>query len=295
MKIVLAGASGLIGSALRTSLRDDGHDVFTLVRRSPSDDHEDRWDPGRGLLDPKFLEGADTVVCLSGVGVGDHRWTDSYKEQILASRVDTVRTIARTMATLASSGALIAASAVGYYGDTGDRIVEEDAAAGSSFLSRVCVRWEAAAAPAVAAGIRVAHLRTGLVLSGEGGLLKRLKPIVQTGLAGKLGSGRQFMPWISLADEVGAIRFLLERDVSGPVNLTGPAPARNADFMSLLGHVLRRPTVLPTPGPALKIALGEFAAEVLTGQRAVPAALSAAGFEFRHADLESALRWALSR
>jgi uncharacterized protein (TIGR01777 family) len=285
----------LIGAALRTSLHDDGHDVFTLVRRNPAGDHEDRWDPGRGLLDPKFLEDADAVVCLSGTGVGDHRWTDSYKKQIIASRVDTLGTISRTMATLAQPGALIAASAVGYYGDTGDKIVEEDAPAGSSFLPRVCVQWEAAAAPAVAAAIRVAHLRTGLVLSGEGGLLKRLKPIVLTGLAGRLGSGRQFMPWISLADEVAAIRFLIERDMSGPVNLTGPVPVPNAEFMSMLGHILHRPTVVPTPAIALKIALGEFASDVLTGQRAVPAALTAAGFEFQHADPESALRWALGR
>lgn len=295
MRVVLAGASGLIGSALKASLREDGHEVFTLVRHDTSRDHEDSWEPPRGLLDPNFLEGADAVVCLSGVGVGDHRWTKSYKKQIVASRVDTVATIARTMATLASPGALIAASAVGYYGDTGDKIVEEDAPPGSSFLSDVCTKWEAAAAPAVSAGIRVAHLRSGLVLSRDGGLLKRLRPIVQTGVAGRLGTGRQYLPWISLADEVGAIRFLLSHEVSGPVNLTGPAPARNADFMTMLGHVLHRPTALPTPAFALKVVLGEFAGEVLGGQRAVPSALTSAGFEFQHADLESALRWALGR
>lgn len=295
MKVVVAGASGLIGTALCSSLRADGHDVFTLVRHQPAGDHEDSWDPARGLLDPNFILAADAVVCLSGAGVGDHRWTESYKKQIIASRVDTVGTIARAMATLGSPGVLVAASAVGYYGDTGDKIVEEHTPAGSSFLANVCMKWEAAAAPAVSAGIRVAQLRTGLVLSGDGGLLKRVQPIVRAGVAGRLGTGQQYMPWISLADEIAAIRFLLEHDVSGPVNLVGPAPVRNADFMTVLGHVLNRPTVLPTPAFALKIVLGQFAEDVLTGQRAVPAALTSAGFEFQHAELEPALRWALRR
>lgn len=295
MKIVLAGASGLLGSALCSSLRRDGHELFTLVRRDPSNDHEDRWDPAHGLLDPNFLEGADAVVCLSGAGVGDHRWTASYKKQIIASRVGTVETIARTMATLASPGALLAASAVGYYGDTGEHVVDEQSPPGSSFLAQVCTQWEAAAAPAVAAGLRVVYLRTGLVLTGKGELLKRLKPIVQSGVAGRLGSGRQYMSWISMRDEIAAIRFLLEHELSGPVNLTGPAPVPNAEFMAMLGRILHRPTVVPTPAFALKIALGQFAEEVLQGQRALPAKLSSAGFTFEHSDLESALRWALEK
>ena len=295
MKVVLSGASGLIGSALKTSLPANGHEVKTLVRHSTSTPDEDSWDPAKGLLDPDFLADADAVVCLSGVGVGDHRWTDSYKREIIASRVDSVGTIARTVAEYGGPRTFIVASAVGYYGDTGDRLVEEDAPAGSSFLSEVCTQWEAAADPARTAGVRVVHLRTGLVLAQDGGLLKRLKPIVQLGVAGKLGSGKQFMPWISLRDEVRAIEYLLTHEVSGPANLTGPAPARNAEFMSTLGSVLHRPTVLPTPGFALRAVLGEFASDVLTGQRAVPAALTKAGFQFEHADLESALRWALDR
>jgi uncharacterized protein (TIGR01777 family) len=187
------------------------------------------------------------------------------------------------------------ASAVGYYGDTGNDVVHEDHASGDSFLSGVCRQWEAAADPAREAGVRVVHLRTGLVLAGEGGMLKRLKPIALVGAAGKLGSGRQYWPWISLADEVAATRFLIEHDVSGPVNVTGPAPVRNLEFMKVLGRVVHRPTVLPTPSFAIKIALGEFAEDVLTGQNAVPTKLTAAGYEFRHADLESALRWALDR
>jgi uncharacterized protein len=295
MKVVLTGASGLIGTALKASLRASGHDVATLVRHATSSPGEDSWDPAKGLLDPNFLSDADAIICLSGVGVGDHRWTDSYKEEIVASRVDSVGTVARTLAEYGGPRIMIAASAVGYYGDTGDRIVEESSSPGNSFLSGVCTKWEAAADPARSAGVRVAHLRTGLVLSQDGGLLKRLKPIVQIGVAGKLGSGEQYMPWISLADELRAIEFLVTHDVSGPVNLTAPAPARNADFMSTLGHVLHRPTVLPTPGFALHAVLGQFAEEVLTGQRAVPAALLAAAFEFEHAELDSALRWALGK
>jgi hypothetical protein len=295
MQVVLAGASGLIGTALRDALHAGGHRVKVLLRHPTSGEDEDSWDPAAGRLDPNFLAGADAVVCLSGVGVGDHRWTDGYKQQIIDSRVDSVGTVARTLAEYGGPRTLICASAVGYYGDTGDRIVEEDAPPGDSFLSGVCTKWEAAADPARATGVRVAHLRTGLVLAGDGGLLKRLKPIVQLGVAGKLGSGRQYMPWISLRDEVRAIEFLLAHDVSGPVNLTGPAPARNAEFMQTLGKVLNRPTVLPTPGFALRAVLGEFAEDVLSGQRAVPAALTKAGFEFAHADLPSALRWALER
>ncbi len=296
MRVVLAGASGLIGSALRSSLVVDGHAVTTLVRRGARGDDESQWDPARGEVDPAALTGADAVVCLSGAGVGEHRWTDEYKQTLRDSRIDATGTLARALATVdGAPRVFLAASAIGYYGDTGDHEVDETGPRGRGFLADLCQDWEAATAPAEAAGVRVAHLRTGLVLSGDGGLLKRLKPIVQAGVAGKLGSGRQFMPWISLADEVGAIRFLLEHDIAGPVNLVGPAPARNADFMKTLGAVLNRPTLLPTPGFALRIALGEFAQDTLTGQRAVPGVLSRSGFGFQHGDLESALRWALDR
>jgi uncharacterized protein (TIGR01777 family) len=295
VKVVLAGGSGLIGEALKASLRQGGHDVAVLVRHATTAPGEDSWDPEQGLLDPNFLSDADAVICLSGVGVGDHRWTESYKRHIIDSRVDTVGTIARTLAEYGGPRVFIAASAVGYYGDTGDRVVAEDAPAGSSFLSEVCTKWEAAADPARTAGVRVTHLRTGLVLSKDGGLLKRITPIVRAGVAGKLGSGNQYMPWISLLDEVRAIEFLLTHAVAGPVNLTGPAPVRNAEFMSTLGHLLHRPTVLPAPGFALRAVLGEFSEDVLTGQRAVPAALTTAGFEFQHRDVDAALRWALAK
>lgn len=294
MRVVLAGASGLIGTALAALLRERGHEVKTLVRGGSAHGPDvDTWDPSRGLVDPDFLADADAVVCLSGVGVGDHRWTDSYKQQILSSRVDTVGTIARSLAEYGGPRVLVCASAVGYYGDTGDRLIEEDAPAGSSFLAGVCVQWEHAADPAREAGVRVAHLRTGLVLSSEGGLLRQLKPLVQLGVAGRLGSGKQYMPWISLRDEVRAIEFVLTHDLSGPVNLTAPAPVTNAEFIRTLGRQLHRPTVLPAPAFPLRIVLGEFAGEVLGGQRAVPAALTRAGFEFEHESLDAALRWAL--
>jgi uncharacterized protein (TIGR01777 family) len=296
MRVVLAGASGLIGTALHSSLHDNGHAVTTLVRRVPANSDEARWAPERGQLDPAVLAGADAVVCLSGAGVGAHRWSESYKSVLLSSRLDSVGTLSSAMARREDGPrVLVSASAVGYYGDTGEREVDESAPRGAGFLAELCERWEAATRPAEDAAIRVAHLRTGLVLSGDGGLLKRLKPIVALGVAGRLGSGRQFMPWISLADEIAAIGFLLERDVRGPVNLTGPQPVRNAELIATLARLLHRPAVVPTPAFAVRIALGEFAQDTLTGQRAVPKKLLAAGFTHRHGDIESALRWALGR
>ena len=296
MTVVLTGASGQIGRALASSLRADDVGMRRLVRRAPSGPDEVRWDPGDHFLEPDVFAGAEAVVCLSGAPVDAHRWTDAYKQTLIDSRIDAVGTIAHALAAAGDDapGTLIVASAVGYYGDTGERVVTEDAPPGDGFLADVCVQWEAAATPARDAGIRVAHLRTGLVL-GDGGLLDRLKPVVQLGVAGRIGSGRQFMPWISLRDHVRAIRFLLDGDLAGPVNLTGPEPVRNAEFMTTLGRVLHRPTLLPTPAFALKVVLGELADDVLTGQRALPAALTSAGFEFEHTDLETGLRWALHR
>ena len=292
---MLAGGSGFLGTALKRSLRADGHDVSVLVRHDTTSAGEDSWDPGRGLVDPDFLAGADAVVCLSGVGVGDQRWTESYKRLIVQSRVDSVGTIARSLRDYGGPRIFLAASAVGYYGASGDRVVDEQSPAGDLFLSQVCQQWEAAADPAREAGVRVTHLRTGLVLARGQGLLARLVPIVKLGVGGKLGDGTQYMPWISLTDEIAAIRHLLTHDVPGPVNLTGPKPVRNDEFTRTLGKVLGRPTLLPVPGFAARIAVGEFAETVLTGQRAVPKRLLESGFEFAHQDLESALRAELGR
>jgi uncharacterized protein len=276
-------------------LRADGHAVTTLVRRAPGRD-EARWAPDRREIDPDVLAGADAVVCLSGAGVGEHRWTDDYKAVLRHSRLDSVGTLATALAGLdGGPRVFLSASAIGYYGDTGERLVDESEPRGVGFLAELCQDWEAATRPAEDGGIRVAHLRTGLVLSGNGGLLKRLKPIVSLGVAGRLGGGRQYMPWISLADEIAAIQFLLEHEVSGPVNLTGPDPVRNSELIATLAGLLHRPAVVPTPAFALRLVLGEFAQDTLTGQRAVPAKLLAAGFTHQHGDVESALRWALGR
>jgi uncharacterized protein (TIGR01777 family) len=265
------------------------------VRRAPTSATEVRWRPERGELDPAAVADVDAVVCLSGAGVGDHRRTAAYKATLRRSRTDSVGTIARVMAGLSSGPRiLLSASAVGYYGDTGDREVDESAPRGSGFLAELCEEWETATAPANHAGVRVAHLRSGIVLASRGGLLARLRPIVRLGVAGRLGTGRQFMSWISLADEIAAIRFLLEHEVAGPVNLTSPAPVRNAELITTLAHLMHRPAALPVPAFALRIVLGELADDALAGQRAQPAKLSAAGFSHRHADVESALRWTLS-
>jgi uncharacterized protein len=295
MRVVLAGASGLIGTALSDSLRGDGHTVTTLVRRPPTAPSEVRWRPEQGELDPTVLAAADAVVCLSGAGLGDHRRTSAYQATLRASRIQPVGTIAKTIAGLQDGPRiLLSASAVGYYGDTGERAVDESAPHGAGFLAELCADWEAAAAPAEQVGIRVARLRSGIILAGRGPLIARLRPFVRLGVAGRLGTGKQFISWISLADEVAAIRFLLDHEVSGPVNLTAPAAVRNAELIATLARLLHRPAVVPAPAFALRIVLGELAQDALTGQRALPAKLTAAGFAYRHTDVESALRWALA-
>ena len=290
MEVVLAGASGLLGTALRDSLRADGHRVKQLFRHSVSAPDLDSWDPAKGRLDPTFLQGADAVICLSGAGVGARRWTDEYKQTIRSSRIDSVSTIAKTLAEHGGPQLFIAASAVGYYGDTGDREADESAPPGETFLARLCVDWEAAAEPARAAGVRVVHLRTGLVLARQGDLLKKLVPLVKAGVAGKMGTGRQYMPWISFVDEIAAIRFVLSEDLAGPVNVVGPQPVPNAEFTRTLGHVLHRPTVFPVPRFGARLVAGELADEAFIGQRAIPRRLTDAGFEFTYETLEDALR-----
>lgn len=296
MKIAVSGGSGLIGSHLVVALRGAGHDVLTLVRRPPRQPGEVQWVPAEGRLEPGDLSGVEAVVHLAGAGIADKRWTPSYKKAVLDSRVDGTRLLATTLASLDPlPRVLLSGSAIGFYGDTGDRAVDETAPAGSGFLADVAVAWEAATAPAESAGIRVCHLRTGIVLSGAGGALAKQLPLYKLGIGGPLGSGQQYQSWISLDDEVAAITFLLTADaVSGPVNLTGPEPVRQRDLAKAVGTLLHRPAVLPTPGIALKAALGEFAAEgVLAGQRVLPAVLIGAGYTFQDATLEAALTSAL--
>lgn len=291
MKIAISGSTGLIGTALVGSLRADGHDVLRLVRREPGGPDEARWDP-YGEVDTEALEGLDAVVHLAGAGIGDRRWTESYKKRVRDSRVVGTRTLAEALAGLRRPPrVLVSGSGMGYYGRTDDRDADESSAMGSGFLAELVRDWEAAAEPAATAGIRVVHPRTGLVLAREGGLLGRTLPLFRLGLGGRLGSGRQWMSWISLPDHIAALRLLIDRaDATGPVNLTAPLPVTNAEFTKALGRALHRPAPFAVPVFALRAALGGFADEgPLISQRVLPRRLTELGFHFAHADLGTAL------
>ncbi len=287
MRVAITGASGLIGTALHASLVADADvEVITLVRRPARNARELRWDPDTGTLDPAGLAAVDAVVHLAGAGVGDHRWNPAHQRLILESRTRGTDTIARAAAA-AGVATLISASAIGFYGDTGDRATDESGARGRGFLADVVAAWEGAAQPAAEAGMRVAFTRTGLVAAREGGAFGRMLPLFRLGLGGPLGNGRQYWSPITLRDEVRALRFLLERPLSGAFNLTAPTPVTNAEFTRALGRALRRPAVLPVPAFALRAAVGAFAGEILASQRIVPARLLAAGFQFEDATLDA--------
>ncbi|HEY7225900.1 MAG TPA: TIGR01777 family oxidoreductase [Micromonosporaceae bacterium] len=296
MRVVMAGSSGFLGSHLRANLAADGHEVIRLVRRAPAAADERRWDPGTAL-DPELLAGAEVVVNLAGAGVEDKRWSPAYRRVLVESRVQPTRTIATALAALSEPARprlLLNASAVGFYGNAGDTTVDETSPAGLGFFPDACRDWEAATGPAADAGVRVVLLRTGLVL-GHGGLLRPLALTTRLFLGGPLGSGRQWMPWISMTDWLGAVRFVIGRaDIAGPVNVVGPDPVRNKDFSRALGRVLHRPTPWPVPRLALRIVLGEFADEALVSQRVLPGVLAAAGYAFQHTDVTSALHAALA-
>ncbi|HYN66980.1 MAG TPA: TIGR01777 family oxidoreductase [Ornithinibacter sp.] len=291
-RIAVTGSSGLIGTALVAALHERGDEAVRFVRRAPRAADEVQWDPSSRTLDPRALDGIDGVVNLAGAGVGDHRWTPAYKHQILASRTDTTHAVATAVAAADHPVRLVSGSAVGYYGDRGDEELTEDSPPGTGFLSDVVLAWEAAAQPAVDAGASVAVIRTGIVLSREGGAMDRLLRLARLGLAGPMGSGRQFWPWITLPDQVGAILHLLDRpDVTGAVNLAAPAPARQREIVTALGHALHRPAVLWAPSPALRVVLGEFAGEILGSQRIVGDALRDSDYSFVHGELDAAVRW----
>lgn len=294
-RVAVTGSSGLIGTALVAALRQRGDEVVRLVRRAPKAPDEVRWDPASRHLDPAVLDGVDAVVNLAGAGVGDKRWTPAYKHEILASRTDSTSAVASAVAAADHPVRLVSGSAVGFYGDRGDEPLAEASPAGTGFLADVVLAWEAAAAPAVEAGASVAFVRTGIVLSQEGGALSPVLRLARLGLGGPLGSGRQFWPWITLVDEVGALLHLVDHpEVTGPVNLSAPAPARQKDVAAELGRALHRPAVLPAPSPAIRLVLGEFAGEILGGQRVVGEALGASGYRFEHPDLATAVRWVLA-
>ncbi|HWE90417.1 MAG TPA: TIGR01777 family oxidoreductase [Pseudonocardiaceae bacterium] len=297
MRIVLAGSSGLIGSALAPELSRAGHTVLRLVRRAPQAADERRWDPPAGRIEPGALDGADAVINLCGAGIGDARWTEARKQQLRDSRETPTEVLAAAVAEHRIP-VLVNASAVAFYGDTGDRAVDETAPAGDTFLARLCRDWEAGTVAATAAGARVALLRTGLVLAGRGGLFGRLRPLFAAGLGGRLGGGAQFWPWISLADVLSAIRYVTEHaTLSGPVNLTGPAPVTNAEFTRTLGELMRRPAPWAVPGFALKPVFGIQLVDelMLISQRVLPKVLLRDGFAFAHSSLRDALAAALAR
>jgi uncharacterized protein (TIGR01777 family) len=292
VKVLVSGASGLIGTALVRSLHGDGHEVRRLVRHPVDAADESQWDPDHRELDTRILDGIDAVIHLAGVGVADKRWSESHKRAILDSRVDGTTTIAAAVAAHADHiKVLISASAVGWYGDRGDELLEESAASGSGFLANVVRQWEAATDAAFDAQVRVVNLRTGIVLSPDGGALGKVLPLFKAGAGGKLGSGQQWMPWIALADEIKAIQFLLaDTSITGPVNVNAPNPVRNSDYTTAIGRALHRPTLATVPAVALRVALAGFADEgVLVSQRAVPRKLLDAGFEFTYPDLDQAL------
>jgi uncharacterized protein len=291
MRVVIAGSSGLIGTALVAALRRDGHEVARLVRRPAAARDEFAWDPARAQVPERALHDADAVVNLCGVGVGRRRWNGSYKQELRDSRITPTDVLATAVAA-AEVPTLVNASGVHYYGgDTGERVVTETSPAGTGFLGSLCRDWEAAAQPAADAGVRVVLLRSALVLSRRGGLLTMLEPLYSLGLGGRLGNGRQYVPWISLDDEIGALVFALTHEnVRGPVNMAGPAPVTNAEFTRVLARTLHRPAPLVVPAVALRVLMGEFAEEaILHGPRAIPAALEEAGYSFRHNTIGQAL------
>ncbi|MDQ3641431.1 MAG: TIGR01777 family oxidoreductase [Actinomycetota bacterium] len=293
MNILVSGSSGLIGSALIPALEADGHTVRRLVR-GRAEGHDVSWDPAGGTIDADALPGTEAVVHLAGEGIAEHRWSDEHKARIRDSRVRGTSLLAESLAKLPTPPqVLISGSGIGYYGDRGDETLTEDSSAGDDFLADVCVQWEAATAPAEEVGVRVVHIRTGIVLTSRGGSLDRQVRIFKLGLGGRLGSGRQYVSWITLEDEIGAIRHLLNTATArGPHNLTSPGAVTNAELTRTLARVLHRPAVIPVPAVALDVVLGKGLARslVLAGQKVVPRRLLEADYEFRHPDLESALR-----
>jgi uncharacterized protein len=292
MRVAVTGAGGFLGSALVPYLRDQGHDVLRLVRRTAATDDEVTWSPEGGTVDVARLAGTDAVVHLAGAGIGDHRWTPEYKQQIRDSRVRGTRTLVTALSRLdPPPRVLVSGSAIGFYGSRGEERLTEISAGGDGFLPDVVREWEAETQPASRAGIRVSTIRTGLVLAPHGGALTRMLPLIRNGLGGPLGNGRQWWSWITLPDELAAILFLLDHNLPGPVNLVGPEPARQYTVVRALARALHRPALLPAPGFALRAVLGEFAGDVLSGQYVVPQRLLDTGFSFRHADLDAAARW----
>lgn len=292
MHIVMAGASGLIGSSMSAAFRSAGHSVVSLVRRPPAGATEIRWDPAAGVLDPGVLAGADAVVNLAGAGIGDRPWTRKRVAELFSSRLGPTRTLVQAMAQLdAPPATFISQSASGFYGDAGNTVLREDAPAGSGTLAQICVEWEQAALMAPA-GVRVVTPRTGVVFSRSGGALGKLLPLLRLGVGGPFGNGRQFWPWVTLPDVTAAFLFLLETPVSGAVNVNAPEQANVNTIVAALAHALHRPAILRVPAPVLRTVMPGLGEELLLhSQRMEPAVLSPAGFQWQHGRLEDAARW----
>ncbi len=286
-RIAITGTSGLIGSALVGYLKSEGHTVQRLVRRATVAPDEIQWDPKTGYVDIEALRGVDAVIHLAGVGVGDKRWTKRFKSEILNSRLLGTTAIANAVVEVKPQ-VFISASAIGWYGDSGNRAVVESDSVGNDFLAAVCREWEGAAD--LAGDVRTVKLRTGLVLDPTGGALGRMLPLFRFGLGGKLGSGKQWWSWITLHDVIRAIVFTLEKNVSGPVNLTSPNPVTNQEFTAALARAMKRPALFPAPAIALKIALGGFSSEVLGSKKVMPNALTDAGFKWDYPHISTALQ-----
>lgn len=286
MRVAVTGSTGLIGSALVGHLKAEGHSVQRLVRRKPNLSDEVQWDPATGSIDLAALEGVDAIIHLAGAGVGDKRWTPKYRATILNSRLLGTTTIANAVSMLKPK-VFISASAIGFYGETGNRAVIESDRGGDEFLSAVCREWEATAD--LASGVRTVKIRTGLVLDPTGGALGRLLPIFRLGFGGKIGSGKQWWSWITLHDEIKAITFCMESDISGVVNLTSPNPVTNQEFTGALARALHRPALFPVPAIALKIIIGGFSSEILGSAKVIPKALQDSGFVWDYPHLSPAL------
>jgi uncharacterized protein (TIGR01777 family) len=298
MKIVVTGSTGLVGSALIPELESDGHEVVRLVRAEPKNRAEVAWDPEAGTIDLASLEGADAVVHLAGENIAEGSWTDEKKKRIRESRVKGTRLISESLAQLPTPPrTLISASAIGFYGNRGDEVLTEESASGSDYLAVVCREWEEATTAAAEKGVRVVNLRFGIILSTKGGALAKMLTPFQVGVGGRLGSGKQFMSWVDIADVTGAIRQALRSEtLSGPVNVVAPNPITNRKFTKTLGRVLSRPTLFPVPAFAVRLAFGEMAdALLLASQRVEPAQLKKSGYEFKYTELESSLRHVLNK
>jgi uncharacterized protein (TIGR01777 family) len=290
-RVAISGASGLIGSALSSYLVARGDDVRHLVRRDARTGSEISWDPANRRLDPASLDGVDAVVHLAGAGIGDRRWSPSHKQDVLASRTDGTAAVATAVAAHGDRIRLVSGSAIGWYGnDRGDEILTEQSPEGTGFIAEVARAWEASTAPASAAGAPVAMSRTGLVMSRTGGAIEPLVRLGRLGLAGHLGSGRQWWAWVTLDDVVRALVHLVDRrDITGPVNVVGPEPLRQKELVQEIGRQLGRPTVVPAPAFALRAVLGEFSGEVTASRRVIPTRLRESGFEWVHGTISSAV------